>query len=477
MTSRTDPSAHVDAVSLDSLPAWPLATSMTAERDYVARVEGTIPPGLHGTLYRNGPGRFDRAGLRKNHLLDGDGMIQAITIEPDAVRYRNRFVRTRKYTEESLANRFLYDTWSTRRPDADPTDPPAIENQAGVTVVHRNDTLYALDDGPGIYELDPVTLDTRGPAALDIPDAQPTLFTAHTRIDPADDSWTLVAGSGHHQHTITFDRHGRAARQVVVPLPRPAWMHDFLMTETHFVFVCHPLSIDQMRFVDWGWALWDSFDWRPDEGNLIVVADRHGQAPPQVFEAPTGFMWHGMNAFDRGAEIVVDYIGYTEPDHAFGPDPQLRAVMEGRSGNGDGPGTLRRVVLTPGRSATTEEVLYANCEFPQVPGRLSGRPYQRGFMATTRPGEGVLPSGVARVDLDSGEVDKFQFDVDQYGVEPIYAPDGDAGWLLTIVNDASIGAAHLAVFDAEHLAAGPVARVHLEHTTPFSFHGYWSPKP
>ncbi len=48
---------------------------------------------------------------------------------------------------------------------------------------------------------------------------------------------------------------------------------------------------------------------------------------------------------------------------------------------------------------------------------------------------------------------------------------------MTIVNASSVGRAHLAIFDAEQLADGPVARVHLEHTTPFSFHGTWTPQP
>ena len=46
---------------------------------------------------------------------------------------------------------------ATCRHSSDPMDPPEIRCQAGVTVVHRNDTLYAIDDGPGIYELDPVS--------------------------------------------------------------------------------------------------------------------------------------------------------------------------------------------------------------------------------------------------------------------------------------------------------------------------------
>ncbi|MEM2906698.1 MAG: carotenoid oxygenase family protein, partial [Candidatus Odinarchaeota archaeon] len=52
-----------------------LATSLTSENTYEATVEGTIPADLRGVLYRNGPGLFDRDGLRKRNILDGDGMI------------------------------------------------------------------------------------------------------------------------------------------------------------------------------------------------------------------------------------------------------------------------------------------------------------------------------------------------------------------------------------------------------------------
>ncbi|MGI9598275.1 MAG: carotenoid oxygenase family protein, partial [Acidimicrobiales bacterium] len=111
------PGTHLpQPVKADRNPWWPLATSMLVERNDEARLEGTLPAGLAGTLYRNGPGRFDRGGLRKNHLLDGDGMIQALTVANGTVRYRNRFVRTRKYLEESAANRYLYDTWASLRP-------------------------------------------------------------------------------------------------------------------------------------------------------------------------------------------------------------------------------------------------------------------------------------------------------------------------------------------------------------------------
>ena len=58
-------------------PYLGLATSLHEEHCYEARVEGKIPTQLRGTLYRNGPGLFDRNGMRKRNILDGDGMVQA----------------------------------------------------------------------------------------------------------------------------------------------------------------------------------------------------------------------------------------------------------------------------------------------------------------------------------------------------------------------------------------------------------------
>src|SRR6266540_2846306 len=97
-------------------PYLGLATSLREEYDYEARVEGRIPSELRGTFYRNGPGLFDRGGLRKRNLLDGDGLVQAFRFHERGVHYRNRFVRTAKFADEEAAGRFIYPSWSTQAP-------------------------------------------------------------------------------------------------------------------------------------------------------------------------------------------------------------------------------------------------------------------------------------------------------------------------------------------------------------------------
>ena len=68
------------------------------EHDYVIdEVEGTLPAGLRGTLYRNGPGRWEAGGQPLGHIFDGDGMLSMFAIDGEQVRYRNRYVRTNHY--------------------------------------------------------------------------------------------------------------------------------------------------------------------------------------------------------------------------------------------------------------------------------------------------------------------------------------------------------------------------------------------
>ena len=57
-------------------------------------VIGTLPPGLSGTFYRNGPNpQFPPRGFYAN-WYDGDGMVHAFRFEEGRVHYTNKWVRT-----------------------------------------------------------------------------------------------------------------------------------------------------------------------------------------------------------------------------------------------------------------------------------------------------------------------------------------------------------------------------------------------
>jgi all-trans-8'-apo-beta-carotenal 15,15'-oxygenase len=55
--------------------------------------------------------------------------------------------------------------------------------------------------------------------------------------------------------------------------------------------------------------------------------------------------------------------------------------------------------------------------------------------------------------------------------------EAEPGWLLTEVYDSGNRKTLLAVFDAEHISNGPIARAYLNDILPLGFHGYWHPHP
>lgn len=50
----------------------------------------------------------------------------------------------------------------------------------------------------------------------------------------------------------------------------------------------------------------------------------------------------------------------------------------------------------------------------------------------------------------------------------------DDGWLLTVMFDSGSGACHLAILDAQHLEAGPVALLCFRRPVPSGLHGCWT---
>src|SRR5579863_2492889 len=124
-----------------------LGVSEQGGRDETPSVEGKMPGELRGSLYRNGPGLFERGALRKPHLLDGDGLVQRLSFADGTAHYRNEFVRTPKFVAEEKADAFRFATWSMRRPGGMFANlgGGSVHSQAGVTVYPFNNILYAFD--------------------------------------------------------------------------------------------------------------------------------------------------------------------------------------------------------------------------------------------------------------------------------------------------------------------------------------------
>ena len=467
-----------------------LARSLTVEHNTLGRIEGTLPPELRGTLYRNGPGLFDRDGLRKRCIMDGDGMIQSFAFQDRDVRYRNRFVRTKKFQEEEGAGKFVYPSWSTQAPGGllgNAFKADAIQSQASVTVYHRNDRLLAFDDTGQPWELDPESLETRGETRLGLAPGE-SIYSAHAKRDPRTGEWLhfgVEYGPKPKLHLTSFHASGALKMHRVLPMPRYVYIHDWFVSERHVVFLFHPVRFAFVGFLLGRRSMLDSLRWEPREGNLLWVLPREGEAAPIALETEARFMWHSVNAFERGQELVADFIGYRNPDHFIGPDPAVQAIMQGRRGGSFHPGELCRYTLDLAKKVVRAEVLDpGNLEWPRIDERHWGLPYRYAYMNGSRTGE-FFWSTVRRFDMLTGRSESYAFPEGQYCGEPVFVPrpgvpadpsaESAPGWLLTQVYDGRSQKSFLAVLDAERLPQGPLALVHLEHHAPLSYHGWWNP--
>jgi all-trans-8'-apo-beta-carotenal 15,15'-oxygenase len=468
-----------------------LGQGLPAEFDYAAEIEGKLPDGLSGTLYRNGPGLFERDGFKKRNLLDGDGMIRATSFAGGQARFRNRFVRTDKYLAEEEAGAFLYPTWTTPAPgflDNIPCIPS--RSQAGVTPVVKDGVLYAFDELGVPYGVDPVTLDTMHPIdPYEGPEETgPANYQAHTKTDGKTGDWILVGQRGRMNpelHVVVKDRAGRPARHVVQPNPRgSAYFHDFFWADPYVVFHLHPATLSPLPMLAGFRTFADSLEWRPEQGSLLLVVDTTGARAPAAIEAPASWMWHALNAYRAGDTIVADFVGYDAPDHFLGPDAAFRAIMQGREGIADAPGTLRRLTIDlAGKQARLETVADGRYEFPLVAQTRAGTRHRYGYVASNSASHGWFHDGLARIDTDSGALTAFHFGSGYYVGEPVFVPDPaastdlargeDRGWILCEVLEGTSETSFIAIFDAARLTDGPAAKIRLRHHLPMSFHGWW----
>lgn len=464
------------------LPFAGLLSSLPGEHDYACEVKGDLPV-LTGTLYRIGPGLYDRGPDRKRMMLDGDGMVQALSFRDGVVRYRNRYVATDKYREEAAAGRFVYPTFSCHG-----SGPfwrnlgISLPNQANTTVIGWAGRLFAFDEGQRPYELD-AALDTLGEATLD-PEQARLKYWAHCKVDAIHRQLHCLSMDPGRRTTariVSLSGDGQVAGRRALPLPRSVYIHDWFVTASHFAFLLHPAFIDpaaMLKVLVARETFSEAIQWRPERGGVLVVVHRD-TGEVHTIDTPACWMWHAINAFEDDDTLVLDFIG-AELGGGLGSDASpLFQVMRGEqpSGLDEASNFPRRYRINLRRASLTEQVIdaAANFELPNVSATECARPHSWAYMTRAAPGE-LFASGIARVRGDSLETQHFDFGAGQYCGEPVFLddPNGPRGrYVATQVYCSAMRRSEFVIFDEATFTTGPVARIPLQHHVPLSFHGFW----
>lgn len=424
------------------------------------RVEGKIPEGLRGTLYRAGPGLFERFGKQLSHPFEADGAISAVRFTDEGASTAVRLVESAGYKEEEEAGKFLYNSaapWLARVR-------AALSGQAKTTgntsTFFWQDRLFALMEGGLAQEMDPRTLDTLGIEDFGV---VKTAFSAHPhRVAALRTSFNFGVRYGKKMFIDLYALPDRGAVRKLGTLEAP-WMsmvHDFIATERHLVFFLGPVELVLWRAL-LGLADFNRlFRYRPELGSRFLVVPLDDVAHPKTIELEPFWAWHFVNARDSVSGVELEICRYED----FTSLQEIGSTNETSLPHWD----RLELDLKSGKSTLSAHSEYA-VEFPQVHPRVQGGAHQL-FFAQTRDSRG---DAVSRVDR-SGASTSWIVPVGHSPSEPVLVPRSeveDDVWVLNLVLDAGARTSYLAVLDGQRLSEGPVARVYFEQAIPVTFHG------
>ncbi|KIG18464.1 Lignostilbene-alpha,beta-dioxygenase [Enhygromyxa salina] len=431
------------------------------------RVEGQLPEGVAGTLYRSGPGQIERFGHRMSHPFEADGVIMAARLDGNGGALgAARVIESAGYLEEQAAGRYLYGTgapWGRRVLN---TLRGRVKNTGNTRAWTWRGRLFTIMEACKPTELDPDTLEVLGERDFD--GAVISAFSAHPhRVARLQTSFNFGLRYGKQTMLDLFALPDNGEPRLLGSF-ECGWaglVHDFVVTENHAIFINCPAKLKLARallqlgdFSSW-------FGWAPEQGCEIIVVPFADPGAAKRFTVEPFWVWHFVNAFERGDELVIDYCRYAD----------LASLTSLGDGSRIEPPTLHRGTLDLRTGAWRSEQRWErSCEFPRVDSRYEGAEHPHAWFYARDEADGF---GLARVDVDTGDADVWELGAQVKPSEPVPVarsgdPDGKP-WILSLCHDEQSDHSYVAVLDGGALADGPVAKLWFDQALPETYHGDW----
>lgn len=428
------------------------------------RVEGRIPDHLTGTLYRTGPGLFERFGKRYDHIFEADGAITAIRLAGGAASGASRIVNSTGLLEEESAGEPLYGSvapWIRRFLNV---HTGRRKNTANTNIVCWQSELLALMEAARPTRIDPRTLAFRGETDLGVVRGP---LSAHPHRVPgrrACFTYGVRYGRKTSVELYMLPDDGAARHLGTLPLSLPPMLHDFMATERYLVFFVPPAAVNVPKVMLQIGSFANAWSWRPNRGTEIVLVPIDQPDEPIRFTVDAFFQWHFANGYERGAELLIDFLHYDD----FSTFSAIGRAEEG----GVRGGTYRRAVIDPkARTLRMEALFDVQADFPRIHPVKDAAAHRYAWIVSEE-----TPQRLIRLDTASGRFEAHTFDAAERASEAVVVPTGSDeldAHALSLVYDDRTGASHLALFDARAPNDGPIARAWFDHHVPITFHGNW----
>ena len=407
------------------------------------RVTGEIPRELNGLYVRNGAN--PPFGKSMDWFL-GCGMLHGVEIADGKPRwYRNRYVQTCLLDQEM----------------PDPVVRSQLENSiANTHVVGHAGKILALAELNLPIEMTG-HLETVGPYRFG--GKLNGNMTAHPKTCPVTGE-LLFFGYSMRPPFLKYyrvSRSGELVQEEEIAVKGPTMMHDFCITGSRVVFLDLPVVFDAEQRAKGGLGI------RHDDeyGARLGIMPRDGGSDDvQWFEIDPCYVYHTLNAYDDGDDVVVEgcrMVGYMVEGMV---EPPVPVPYQWR--------------LSPAMGKVAErQIDDLGLDFPRVPDALVGQKHRYGYFAQFGRGAPTV-DGYHKLDIATGQRQSHMLGDGRTGSEAVFVPaDGgtneDDGYLLSFVYDPSDKASELVILSAANLNDEPVARIHLNARVPAGFHGSW----
>lgn len=449
----------------------------------VESIEGDIPDFLQGTYYLNGPARFSRGDFHYRHWLDGDGMVCALRFADGRVHFSNRFVRSKKFSAEEQAGRPIFRTFGTSFIDDRMKRGISLESPVNVSVYPYQSSVLVFGEQGLPWELDPITLETRGEYTFGdrLNDVSP--FAAHPKFDSATgEMFNFGIAYSAANPLLNLYRFGAAGQLIYrkrLPLDFACSIHDFGLSQSYVIFYLSPYIVDMESLVHDGGTLMDSLRWEPKRGSRLLIVSRETGEQVAMVSIGNRYCLHLINCFENKGRLAVDVLELNHPIYdQYQLVPNLFSdVCEGRP--------VRFEVNVVDKELLSTATIDYRCapDFPSViPGEFA-RSYQDfwmlGISATGKHGRKFFDQLAHASWKCANACDVYQAPPLHYVCgEPIFVSnpaDKKAGAVICELFDAAHQRSAFVVFDAFKVSKGPIAVVGLKQPIHLGFHASFHP--
>ncbi|PZO40172.1 MAG: hypothetical protein DCF17_12445 [Shackletoniella antarctica] len=464
-TSTAKPWARAIAQPASEFAATPLTL-----------LEGQLPANLRGTLYRNGPARFERGGDRVSHWFDGDGAVLRVNFDGQNAVATYRYVRSAGFVDEAEADQLLYRGYGSLAPGSFWQQWQAqIKNAANTSVLALPDRLLALWEGGLPHRLDLESLETIGLDNLEGLAVSDT-FTAHPKRHPRTGkifSFGTVPGGNATLKIYRCSAVGAVEKTGIIPLAGIPLIHDFVLADRYLVFCVSPVRLNPLPALFGLSSFSDALQWQPKQGTQIIVVDADSLEAIALGEADPWYQWHfGHSYLDFDGSVVFDVVRYEN----FASNQLFKEVASGQlSTVADAQLWQYRIDPKAAKILDQQCLVERHCELPVALGQDNEAVTFMNVYATAVTPPGELFGAIARFDpkngltiADSGE--------GRYPSEPIPVANANhpqQPWVLTVVYDGHHHRSEVWVYRGDQLEAGPICKLQLPSVVPPSFHGTW----